>query len=371
MRKAIWAHFENELQLMNQELAVDSKDSEIKAIWEKLQAYLPVYSLFRSDRKNDDKENEVQDPLKAAVQAVVKEVGLQAQLDTIFLAVKDKLEDVARRTCEKVQEMAPDVAKSLHPKLSTPKWEDVFTKGISITGDQDIPLSKRGSGVRRLILLNFFRAEAERKKDEVGAPVVIYAIEEPETSQHANFQIKLMDALKKMATYPSVQVIITTHSSAVVNVLEESAIRIVVKKADDAITVKKIDQEERALPGLSLHEICYLSYGKEVSVEYHDELYGALWVIAKAEWDQQAHNKNERFNEDEFDKFLNKKGVACTRDWERDDKPSTKRRTLQTYIRNKIHHPENTKVTNKMFTGKELAESVDKMRELLLSDKKA
>ena len=58
----------------------------------------------------------------------------------------------------------------------------------TITGDNDIPINKRGSGIRRLILINFFRAEAERRIREMNAPSIIYAIEEPETSQHAEHQ---------------------------------------------------------------------------------------------------------------------------------------------------------------------------------------
>jgi putative ATP-dependent endonuclease of OLD family len=49
----------------------------------------------------------------------------------------------------------------------------------SITGDEEIPLNKRGSGVRRLILLKFFRAKVERAFLEKGAQSTIYVVEEP------------------------------------------------------------------------------------------------------------------------------------------------------------------------------------------------
>ncbi|MEY8403925.1 AAA family ATPase [Oscillospiraceae bacterium 44-34] len=45
---------------------------------------------------------------------------------------------------------------------------DVF-KSVSITSDENIPINKRGSGSKRLILLNFFRAEVERRQGEVNA----------------------------------------------------------------------------------------------------------------------------------------------------------------------------------------------------------
>ena len=49
-------------------------------------------------------------------------------------------------------------------------------KNVSISGDEDIPINKRGSGVKRLILLNFFRAQAERRRDEINSEGIIYEI---------------------------------------------------------------------------------------------------------------------------------------------------------------------------------------------------
>ena len=62
--------------------------------------------------------------------------------------------------------MNPEVADTLTPVIpdyDALKWADVFKK-IDISSDEDIPLNKRGSGVKRLILLNFFRAEADRRE---------------------------------------------------------------------------------------------------------------------------------------------------------------------------------------------------------------
>lgn len=61
--------------------------------------------------------------------------------------------------------MNPNIANSLHPRFPMTqelKWADVF-KGLSITGDEDIPINKRGSGVKRLILLNFLEQKLNEK----------------------------------------------------------------------------------------------------------------------------------------------------------------------------------------------------------------
>lgn len=68
MRKAIWNYYIDNLDLQNIEL--DANKEEAKNIWDKLKAYLPVYSLFQSDRSNSDHDKEVQDPLKEAVKQI-------------------------------------------------------------------------------------------------------------------------------------------------------------------------------------------------------------------------------------------------------------------------------------------------------------
>src|SRR5690606_22426257 len=137
------------------------------------------------------------------------------KFEEIATEVKNKLQDVAMRTLSKIKEMNPEIANSLNPVIPATeslKWTDVF-KNVSITGDENIPINKRGSGVKRLILLNFFRAEAERRKTQENIPSIIYAIEEPETSQHTEHQKKLIRAFLDLSNTANTQVIITTHSA--------------------------------------------------------------------------------------------------------------------------------------------------------------
>ena len=99
-------------------------------------------------------------------------------LDSVATTVEGKLREVSTRTLEKLQEMSPDIASTLNPVIPTAsslKWADVF-KSVSITSDENIPINKRGSGSKRLILLNFFRAEVERRQGEVNAAMLWLAI---------------------------------------------------------------------------------------------------------------------------------------------------------------------------------------------------
>lgn len=341
------------------EIDVNSKDGDIKAIWGKLQTYLPYYSLFQSDRKNCDGDNEIQDPLKEAVKQIINDSDLQEKLDYVATEVRKKLQEVSDLTLAKIKEMNPEVADSLHPKVPLTqdlKWADVF-KGLSITGDEDIPINKRGSGVKRLILLNFFRAEAERRQKEANSQHIIYAIEEPETSQHKQHQKILVDALKTLSANCGVQVIITTHSSDIVKQLDFKQLKVVCEN-NGCKTIKNV--QKNSLPYPSLNEVNYLAFG-EVSEEYHNELYGFLQAKAT---DEDSNNCREK----EFEKWLVSKGCFKGMSWIRIYKGVAQpaiQMTPETYIRNFIHHPENEQ--NQKYSIQELTDSIGKMKEIAQS----
>ena len=140
--------------------------------------------------------------------------------------MRAKATQTAARTLVKLQEMAPEIARELTPEFKTePKFDSQFR--LSIKSEDGIAVNKRGSGVRRLILLNFFRAEAERRTNEVVAGEVIYAFEEPETSQHPDHQEMLIRAFLELATAPGSQIILTTHTPALAGFLPLESLRFI------------------------------------------------------------------------------------------------------------------------------------------------
>jgi putative ATP-dependent endonuclease of OLD family len=90
-------------------------------------------------------------------------------------------------------------------------------------------LNKRGSGVRRLVLLSFFHAKAEKKRTTAaGTPsrCVIYAVEEPETSQHPDSQEQIIRAFRDLADAGD-QVLLTTHVPALAGLVPLSSLQYV------------------------------------------------------------------------------------------------------------------------------------------------
>jgi predicted ATP-dependent endonuclease of OLD family len=343
MRKAIWEYYSDDLRFATTDIDVTKNDA--KAIWEKLQKYLPLYTLFQADRKNTDGDSEVQDPLKEAVKEILADESLAATLHSVAEEVERKLKEVSSRTLEKLQEMSPDVANSLNPVIPSSaslKWTDVF-KGVSITGDNDIPINKRGSGVKRLVLLNFFRAEAERRLQERNAPSVIYAIEEPETSQHTENQKKLIRSFLTLSGADNTQIIITTHSASIVKELEFRNLRLI-SYEDGAEKVQPVDPGQ--LPYPSLNEVNYLAFS-EITEEYHNELYG---FIEEQDWLGEYKTGKETLP---YIRLL------------RDGKERQEQKILSERIRNQIHHPENNR--NPHYTEEELHESIRLMRAFIES----
>ncbi|NWF47190.1 ATP-binding protein [Hydrogenophaga sp. D2P1] len=336
LRRAIWQGQTN-LQLQSYEIEISKIDS--KNIWEQLKSYMPLYTLFQSDRKNTDSDDEVQDPMKIAVKEILNDPTIQANLAAIAETVKARLENVAERTLAKLQELNPAIAKSLDPQIPEPaslKWADVF-KSVSISGDEDIPINKRGSGVKRLVLISFFRAEAERRLNESNLQTIVYAIEEPETSQHPEHQRGLTDALISLSAAANTQVILTTHSPEIVKRLNFDNILLVTGDANNRMC--RVQQSE--LPYPSLNEVNFAAFG-EATYEYHNELYG--YVEA----------------EGILNEYRNGKPLRTYTKLRRDNSTEQCQVVLTDYIRHQIHHPENAH--NARFTAQELVDSIQAMR---------
>lgn len=340
IRKSLWGHFSEDLQSNDIEIELAKEDA--KNTWVQLKNHLPLYALFQSDRKNSDGDSEVQNPMKLAVQEILKDDELKNSLNAIANEVETKLNEVASKTLEKLNEMNPEIADSLTPVIPSAeslKWVDVF-KSVSITGDDDIPINKRGSGVKRLVLLNFFRAEAERRQAEKDVPDIVYAIEEPETSQHPKHQRKLIEAFIELSKADNTQILLTTHSPSIVKLLEFDHIKLI--KDDDNKDIVNVDRGD--LPYPSLNEINYLAFD-ESNDEYHNELYGFI--------------ESEGLLND----FRNGKDTILYIRLLRNSDTLEEQKIISEYIRHQIHHPENE--LNQRYTNEQLQQSIGDMREFI------
>lgn len=247
-RKSIWAQSPS-LDIKEVALNIDEFDTKAKAIYTNIEALFPQFFLFRVDRQTSDGDAEAKDPMQLAVKEAQKE--FQPDIQALILKIQGRVDEVATRALEKLKEMDATLATSLKPELKkAPTWSFDY----KINDDRGVSLNKRGSGTRRLVLLNFFRAEAERKSQQ-GSGNIIYAIEEPETSQHPNNQEMIIDSLLELSQDDTRQVIITSHSPHLVEKLPHESVRFI--EFDNIAKNTTIDSDKgglmKAAESLGIH----------------------------------------------------------------------------------------------------------------------
>lgn len=238
LRAAIREHIGGDRQV--REIKVDGNidnEDNIKAVWSSLKKLLPIFSLFKTDKTFDDKDGDIKDPLQSAINEALALPEIQGLLSEIELKVKEYSTDIADRTIEKLKSFDKDISERLRSDFNKPpSYSKVFD--LTLLNENDIPLNKRGSGIRRLVVLSFFQAQAEKRKAEKNAPSIIYAIEEPETAQHPNHQQMIIDALHDLSKQDGVQVLFTTHSANLVREIPVESLRFISPDDDGKIQVE-------------------------------------------------------------------------------------------------------------------------------------
>ncbi|MBE3609042.1 ATP-binding protein [Campylobacter californiensis] len=215
-----------------EETKIDISKEDAKAIWEQLKRWLPLYFLFQSDRANKDSDGDIQNPLKSATKIAVSK--FEDKFNEIKNELECELKNIGIDTINKMKEMGLDNTDTLTPQISNKGLDTLFS--FSLESDNGIALNKRGSGFRRMVLLNYFRAEAERKlnSDENIGKNIIYALEEPETAQHPDHQKMLIGALKELSLKDNYQLILTTHTPEIAKMVGEE--NLIFVKKDSSVT---------------------------------------------------------------------------------------------------------------------------------------
>ena len=134
--------------------------------------------------------------------------------------IVEEVSKISDQTVEKLNELDSSIAKNLTTNYTSKPWDTLYS--FDISDDRGVPINKRGSGIRRLMLLSYFRVEAEKTILNSNTPNIIYGIEEPETSQHPNFQILLLESFKELVKTDNNQIIFTTHTPEMAKLLSPS-----------------------------------------------------------------------------------------------------------------------------------------------------
>lgn len=244
----------------------------------------------------------------------------------------------------------------IHFKFDELKIDSFFKNtSIFINDGVDIPMSEKGNGMQRSVALALLQVYAEElaHDEEQGQTKPFYLfIDEPEICLHPKGQTKLLEALLEISK--TKQVFLTTHSPYFLVTPQLSNVGLFIFRKEGITNIVEDASLEKMFPwSPTWGEINFKAY-KLPTVELHNELYGKL------QYD------SGRFNENGFEQWLQDKNIQRTKQWirERNGVAQTPTDvTLQTFIRNHIHHPENRQ--NTLYTEDELKQSIEEMIRLL------
>ncbi len=224
-----------------------------------------------------------------------------------------------------------------------------FSKGFFAevkANNQQVSLGRLGSGYEMMfsLIYSFFLSRQSGKQ-------LIAFIDEPELHLHPSLQSDFVEFL--LGISKESQVILTSHSPLLIKQLtynENVGIQILQKSNGK---LELVEMDKRSLPYVSANEINFLAFGL-ATAEFHNELYGHL------------QENTENYNEKDFEEWLSEeKGICKDRTWQREKNGEINGDsyavTLQTFIRNKIHHPENKTMQNYTYSSEDLKQSIDEM----------
>ena len=245
----------------------------------------------------------------------------------------------------------------IHFKFDELKIDSFFKNtSIFINDGVAIPMSEKGNGMQRSVALALLQVYAEElaHDEERGQTKPFYLfIDEPELCLHPKGQTKLLEALLEISK--TKQVFLTTHSPYFLVTPHLSNVGLFIFRKDGISNIVEDASLEPMFPwSPTWGEINFKAY-KLPTVELHNELYGRL------------QDKNGKFSERDFEQWINAQGIQFSKHWTRVNSDGTVRQpypvSLQTFIRNHIHHPENRQ--NVLYTENELKQSIEEMIRLL------
>lgn len=284
------------------------------------------------------------------------------QYDTTFNSelshLKQQLRDIEQRTQNIVHEQfgAGNIRFQFEQVAPSNFFKNVK---VYIDDGTETVMDEKGSGMQRAVALAMVQVYAElirqQPDNELKKPFYLF-IDEPEICLHPKAQEKLFSALLELSRFN--QIFIATHSPYFLSSEHVRNMNLFIcRPGADGPAISNISTNGLFPWSPTWGEINFLAFDMP-TVELHNELYGRLQEVT-SKWSLTV-----------FESFLVSHGVPKNKSWTMEKGGVTSAAldvTLMTFIRNKIHHPENTTMLSANYTSEELKRSICSMIEILNS----
>lgn len=281
---------------------------------------------------------------------------------TAFSDGEDSLEASVKTLAKDIENVVKDQYgdTSVKFQFSLPDASGFVKNGTFILEDDGVATeaTAKGTGMQRALALAVIQVYAKVSR-KVGSTVpLVFLLDEPETFLHPRAQDKLLKALDSISE--TNQIFVTTHSPYLLKNFRATDHTLYIFSKNKGVS--KVDSSQTlstfSAASPTLGEINYFAFGV-TSVEFHNELYGYIQA-------QKALSDDKYWKEPIFDQYLATcDGLTKNKTWIRNDKPEHPgyQSTIATYVRDCIHHPENT--LNIRYTLDELEDSTKRLLKIV------
>lgn len=166
---------------------------------------LPEYSLFPAESELDVGATSFQSQFRKIISDSFTEN--RSKTDDLEIALKESLKLEFDEICKLMSKNVSGL-EELAPEIES-DWKKAikFDVGMKFSGEAySVPLSHKGTGLRRLLMVAYFEYLANKK----NSTNQIFAIEEPETHLHPSAQAELLKSIHKLTN--DSQFFLSTHS---------------------------------------------------------------------------------------------------------------------------------------------------------------
>ncbi|MBU4405994.1 MAG: AAA family ATPase, partial [Candidatus Altiarchaeota archaeon] len=229
LRKILREHLKSDKRFKKETIEVVPKRWIMKGIEE----ILPKFMLFSADEGLDVKKDSFQDRFKEVIVDSIRNSNEIKNIEeTVRTSITSELDEIAH-----ILQKQTDTIKNLSSNPTFAWGENIIFDVIAKdTLGIDTPISNRGSGIQRLLMLSYFMYLTKKEKN------TIFAVEEPEIHLHPEQQRSVFDFLKIQSEQN--QIFITTHSPTFIDKTNIERMYLVTKTKENGTNVKNLSKDK-------------------------------------------------------------------------------------------------------------------------------